>query len=143
MFSPEEASLLLEAGRNDRILASQAFAQEDQDGNSSKLLVWNQPVPDNNVFNCVARSERVVGAVTELLGGQEVYHWHSKLMLKEPEVGGAWEWHQGPPTHTPLRCALALTVTLTYSILADYGYWYNQGLLCKMILSRIDRALSC
>ena len=140
MFSPEEASLLLEAGRNDRILASQAFAQEDQDGNSSKLLVWNQPVPDNNVFNCVARSERVVGAVTELLGGQEVYHWHSKLMLKEPEVGGAWEWHQGPPT--PLFAVLALTVTLTYSILADYGYWYNQGLLCKMILSRIDRALT-
>ena len=108
MFSPEEASLLLEAGRNDRILASQAFAQEDQDGNSSKLLVWNQPVPDNNVFNCVARSERVVGAVTELLGGQEVYHWHSKLMLKEPEVGGAWEWHQGafPPSFL-LRCARA------------------------------------
>ena len=84
----------------DRACAS----QKDQDGKSSKLLVWNQPVPDANVFNCVARSRRLVNAAERLLGGQEVYHWHSKLMLKEPAVGGAWEWHQ------------------------DYGYWYNQGL---------------
>ena len=34
---------------------------------------------------------------------EEVYHWHSKVMLKVPEVGGAWEWHQ------------------------DYGYWYGNG----------------
>ena len=34
-----------------------------------------------------------------------MYHYHSKLMLKEPEVGGAWVWHQ------------------------DYGYWYQNGCL--------------
>ena len=111
MFSPEEAALMLEAGRNDQILAQQAFDQKDQDGKSSKLLVWNQPVPDANVFNCVARSRRLVSAAEQLLGGQEVYHWHSKLMLKEPAVGGAWEWHQ------------------------DFGYWYNQGLLYPDLLS--------
>eukprot|EP01047_Picozoa_sp_COSAG01_P063529 COSAG01_NODE_8247_length_2858_cov_1.254078_5_plen_141_part_00 len=89
LFTPSEAALLLEAGRNDRLLASQAFDQLDQDGKSSKLLVWNQPTPANNAFNCVARSRRLVNAAARLLGG-EVYHWHSKLMLKEPEVGGAW-----------------------------------------------------
>jgi ectoine hydroxylase-related dioxygenase (phytanoyl-CoA dioxygenase family) len=111
LFSDEEAALLLEAGHKDQILAQQAFDQKDQDGKSSKLLVWNQPVPDANVFNTVARSRRLVNAAERLLGGQEVYHWHSKLMLKEPAVGGAWEWHQ------------------------DYGYWYNQGLLYPDLLS--------
>ena len=28
------------------------------------------------------------------------YHYHSKMMLKEPKVGGAWEWHQVRAAHT-------------------------------------------
>ena len=40
-----------------------------------------------------------------LLGGDEIYHYHSKLMMKEPKTGGAHIWHQ------------------------DYGYWYNNGCL--------------
>jgi len=32
-----------------------------------------------------------------------MYHWHSKVMLKEAEKGGTWEWCQ------------------------DYGYWYHDG----------------
>ncbi|CAH1802509.1 unnamed protein product, partial [Owenia fusiformis] len=39
-----------------------------------------------------------------LLGG-EVYHYHTKLMMKEPHTGGKWNWHQ------------------------DYGYWYQNGCL--------------
>jgi len=41
----------------------------------------------------------------ELLGGQEIYHYHSKLMMKSAEVGGRHVWHQ------------------------DYGYWYENGCL--------------
>ncbi|KAK3605250.1 hypothetical protein CHS0354_037651 [Potamilus streckersoni] len=41
---------------------------------------------------------------TKLLGG-EVYHYHSKLMCKPPEIGGRHIWHQ------------------------DYGYWYSNGCL--------------
>ena len=40
-----------------------------------------------------------------LLGGEEIYHYHSKLMMKDPRTGGAHVWHQ------------------------DYGYWYNNGCL--------------
>ena len=29
-----------------------------------------------------------------LLGGDEIYHYHSKLMMKEPKTGGAHIWHQ-------------------------------------------------
>jgi ectoine hydroxylase-related dioxygenase (phytanoyl-CoA dioxygenase family) len=45
-----------------------------------------------------------------LLGG-EVYHYHHKMTMKEPYVGGAWEWHQ------------------------DYGYWYNNGCLFPYMAS--------
>ena len=41
----------------------------------------------------------------ELLLCDEVYHYHHKMVLKEPKVGGAWAWHQ------------------------DYGYWYDNGCL--------------
>jgi len=54
----------------------------------------------------------------QLLGG-EVYHYHTKMMLKEPRVGGAWEWHQ------------------------DYGYWYHNGCLFPYLAScliAVDRA---
>jgi ectoine hydroxylase-related dioxygenase (phytanoyl-CoA dioxygenase family) len=52
----------------------------------------------------------VVGAAQQLLR-EEVYHWHSKLSVKHPRVGGAWEWHQ------------------------DYGYWYNDGCLYPRLIS--------
>jgi ectoine hydroxylase-related dioxygenase (phytanoyl-CoA dioxygenase family) len=47
-----------------------------------------------------------------LAGDSAVCHFHSKLMQKEPKVGGAWEWHQ------------------------DYGYWYkNEFLLPDEMIS--------
>ena len=54
----------------------------------------------------------------QALGG-EVYLYHMKMMLKEPYVGGAWEWHQ------------------------DYGYWYSNSCLFPYMAScliAIDRA---
>ena len=29
-----------------------------------------------------------------LLGGHEIYHYHSKLMMKDAKTGGAHVWHQ-------------------------------------------------
>ena len=52
----------------------------------------------------MARCRRMVDSVEDLLGG-EVYHYHSKMVLKDALTGGAWAWHQ------------------------DYGYWYQNGLL--------------
>jgi len=55
----------------------------------------------------------------EQLLGEEVYHYHSKMILKDARVGGAWAWHQ------------------------DYGYWYQNGLLfpklCSVMVA-VDRA---
>ena len=55
----------------------------------------------------------MVASVNELMEGDSpVCHFHSKLMQKEPKVGGAWEWHQ------------------------DYGYWYkNEFLLPEQMMS--------
>ena len=74
----------------------------DSQGASTELALWNHPGDD--VFGLVARSARVVDGMERLLGGA-VYHYHSKLTMKRPHVGGAWDWHQ------------------------DYGYWYNNGCL--------------
>jgi len=55
----------------------------------------------------------MVNSVAQLLGQDSaVCHFHTKLMQKEPKVGGAWEWHQ------------------------DYGYWYkNQFLFPDQMMS--------
>ena len=53
----------------------------------------------------VSRSEKVVNTFEELLGCGELYHYHSKLMMKEARTGGQHVWHQ------------------------DYGYWYENGCL--------------
>jgi ectoine hydroxylase-related dioxygenase (phytanoyl-CoA dioxygenase family) len=71
-----------------------------------------------------SRSPRIVDTMETLLGG-EVYHYHTKMMLKEPFVGGAWEWHQ------------------------DYGYWYNNGCLfpemasCLIAVDRANKQNGC
>jgi hypothetical protein len=58
--------------------------------------------PGNDVFGYLTRSEKMVNSVAQLIDNDaSVCHFHSKLMQKEPKVGGAWEWHQ------------------------DYGYWHK------------------
>lgn len=107
-FDDEETSLLIAAAKADPAIREHAYGRRDAAGRESRLAVWNHPGDD--IWGTVARSERIVEAMERLLGG-EVYHWHSKLMLKEPRVGGAWEWHQ------------------------DYGYWYNDGCLLPLLAS--------
>ena len=34
------------------------------------------------------RSQKVAGTMQALLGGDEIYHYHSKLMMKEAQSGG-------------------------------------------------------
>ena len=108
LLDDEEARLLLATAKEDRRLAAHAMGLPDDQGGLSKITLWNEPGDD--IYGMVARSVRVVESMSRLLGG-EVYHYHSKLMLKEPEVGGAWVWHQ------------------------DYGYWYQNGCLYPLLAS--------
>ncbi|NIP70939.1 MAG: phytanoyl-CoA dioxygenase family protein [Planctomycetales bacterium] len=108
MFEADEMGLIIEAAAADHSLRQQALARDDGEGGVSRLAVWNHPGDD--LFGMFARCDRVVTSMERLLGG-EVYHYHSKMMLKEPKVGGAWAWHQ------------------------DYGYWYHNGCLLPLLAS--------
>lgn len=102
-LNDEEVALLYDLATGDKVLRNNAFDLNDQSGKSTKLTLWFTPGDDT--YGLLTRSERIVGAAQSLLGEGEICHFHSKLMQKEPKVGGAWEWHQ------------------------DYGYWYKNGFL--------------
>ncbi|MEY3775666.1 MAG: 1-deoxypentalenic acid 11-beta-hydroxylase [Verrucomicrobiota bacterium] len=108
VFTPQEIEILLANVTKEGKATKHQWAALDAAGRASKLALWSDVSDD--VFGAVTTSPRVVNAVRLLLR-EEVYHWHSKVMLKEPRVGGAWEWHQ------------------------DYGYWYNDGCLYPRMLS--------
>lgn len=90
--SPEEAKLLYDIATGDDVLKGKTFDFNDQSGKSTKLALWFTPGDDT--YGLLTRSEAMVHAVQDLVGEGEVCHFHSKLMQKEPQVGGAWEWHQ-------------------------------------------------
>ena len=100
-LSKEEVGLLYSIATGDNILKDHAIDLNDQSGKRTKLTLWFTPGDDT--FGLLTRSKRIIEATQTLLGEGEVCHFHSKLMQKEPQVGGAWEWHQ------------------------DYGYWYKNG----------------
>lgn len=115
-LNKEEVKLLYDLATGDQVLRSNAFDLNDQSGKSTKLTLWFTPGEDT--FSLLTRSEKIVNAVQTLLGQGEVCHFHSKLMQKEPKVGGAWEWHQ------------------------DYGYWYKNGFLFPDALISVMLALT-
>ena len=108
LFDSQEIEILREAARRDQAMQNQAHGLDDGEGGVAKLALWNKAGDD--IYGLVARSPRVVDAMEQLLGG-EVYHYHSKMSIKEPRTGGAWTWHQ------------------------DYGYWYNNGCLFPLMAS--------
>ncbi|CAL1519784.1 phytanoyl-CoA dioxygenase family protein [Chitinophaga sp. MM2321] len=110
-FTEEEAKKLYQVAIDDNTISKHAIDVNDSSGKRSKLSLWYKPGDD--IYGLLTRSERMVNAVDKLMDGTTaVCHFHSKLMQKEPRVGGAWEWHQ------------------------DYGYWYkNQFLFPDQMMS--------
>jgi phytanoyl-CoA hydroxylase len=107
-FSPEEAELLLSAARMDENIRKNTYGREDSGGTETKLALWYNHGED--IYGAFSKNEHIVNAVETLLGGRTALY-HTKVMQKEPRVGGAWEWHQ------------------------DYGYWYKNGFLFPSMLS--------
>jgi len=109
--SKPEIDKLYGTAIDDSAMKDNALDLNDQSGKKTKLSLWF--TPGNDVFGYLTRSEKMVNAVAQLLESDApVCHFHSKLMQKEPRVGGAWEWHQ------------------------DYGYWYkNQFMFPNQLIS--------
>ena len=116
LFDATEGELLGRAAKEDRELDARSFGRNDGDGHVVRLSRWNHP--GDPVYGMFARCRSMVDAAEALRGG-EVYHYHSKMIMKAARVGGAWAWHQ------------------------DYGYWYQNGVLWPDLTSAfiaVDRA---
>lgn len=109
--SEAEVNKLYRVALQDDAMSKNSLDLNDQNGKKTRLSLWFKP--GNDVFGYLSRSEKMVSSVAQLLAGDTpVCHYHSKLMQKEPKVGGAWEWHQ------------------------DYGYWYkNQFMFPDQLIS--------
>ncbi|MDP7000243.1 MAG: phytanoyl-CoA dioxygenase family protein, partial [Candidatus Poribacteria bacterium] len=85
------------------------------------LTLWNHPSDD--LFGKFSTNERIVRPMEKYLG-DEVYHYHSKIIWKKPGDGG-FDWHQ------------------------DYGYWYHNACLypdmasCFIMLDRASKENGC
>ncbi|MEX2232605.1 MAG: phytanoyl-CoA dioxygenase family protein [Cyclobacteriaceae bacterium] len=107
-FKNKEIDKLYAIAKDDVVISKNMYDREDKEGLRTKLSLWFSL--DDSIYSLMARCERMVSGAELLLGGEPA-HFHSKLMKKEPKVGGAWEWHQ------------------------DYGYWYRDGFLYPHMVS--------
>ncbi|MCF2950254.1 phytanoyl-CoA dioxygenase family protein [Paraglaciecola aquimarina] len=99
-YNEAEIDRLQEKAFNDDSLYQRAWDKKDASGTVSKVCIWNKLGDD--LYSMFSRGRRLSDSV-DLLLGEPVYHTSTKIMMKEPFVGGAWEWHQ------------------------DYGYWHNDN----------------
>ncbi|XP_076463189.1 L-proline trans-4-hydroxylase-like [Babylonia areolata] len=105
----EELENLRKTVEDTDLFTSKVYGISDGQGGKSRLTLWSHPGEDPT--GMLARCHKVAGTAEKLLGG-EVYHYHTKLMAKDPEGrGGKHIWHQ------------------------DYGYWYKNGCLFPDMLS--------
>lgn len=109
LYDSEEMDLLLKIGKTDPEKNEMVRATKDADGGESKLWLTADTESDD-IYNAICHGQRMVDTMAKAME-DEVYLYHYKMMVKEPRVGGAWEWHQ------------------------DYGYWYNQGFVFPRMIS--------
>ena len=120
LFSEEEINKLKKF-----IESSSEKKNESRETKSStgklNITLWDHPSDD--LFGKFSTNERIVKPMEEYLG-DEVYHYHSKIIWKKPGDGG-FDWHQ------------------------DYGYWYHNACLypdmgsCFIMLDRATKENGC
>ena len=99
-YNEKEIQRLQDIAFNDDSLYTRAWDKKDASGTVSKVCLWQELGDD--FYSMFSRGRRLADSVEKILG-EPVFHTSSKIMMKEPFVGGAWEWHQ------------------------DYGYWANDN----------------
>ncbi|MEQ8370417.1 MAG: phytanoyl-CoA dioxygenase family protein [Alphaproteobacteria bacterium] len=103
VFSGHEIGLLKALVTEDDAITANIGGPVDSKGEQAQLFSFGgQP---DDVMGAFVRIARLVEMTEDLLGGREVYHWHSKFSFKPPHSKGTWDWHQ------------------------DYGSWYLDGCL--------------
>ncbi|HCQ04913.1 MAG TPA: phytanoyl-CoA dioxygenase family protein [Candidatus Latescibacteria bacterium] len=123
LYDQEEMDLLLQIGKADQEKEEIVHSANDAAGRESKLWLTSD-IDQEDIYNGFVHGRRIVDTMERVMG-DEVYLYHYKMMVKEPKIGGAWEWHQ------------------------DYGYWYhNQALYpdmasCYIAVDRAYRGNGC
>lgn len=107
-FQKEEVDLLRNIAKEDKELDQHSFGRKDGEGGTVRLSLWNHP--GEGIYGAFARCNKMA-EMAEVLLSDEPYHYHSKMIMKDAQVGGAWAWHQ------------------------DYGYWYQNGVLTPNLVS--------
>ena len=107
-FQKEEVDLLRNIAKEDKELDQHSFGRKDGEGGTVRLSLWNHP--GEGIYGAFARCNKMAD-MAEVLLSDEPYHYHSKMIMKDAQVGGAWAWHQ------------------------DYGYWYQNGVLTPNLVS--------
>jgi len=115
-FDSEEIDLLRRSAKEDKTLDDHSFGKDDGEGGNVRLSLWNHP--GEGIYGAFARCDRLYLPASQLLD-DEPYHYHSKMIMKDAKVGGAWAWHQ------------------------DYGYWYQNGVLAPNLTSAFIAVDKC
>ncbi|NEO82405.1 phytanoyl-CoA dioxygenase family protein [Moorena sp. SIO4G3] len=108
-FEIEEIKPLQEAFEKDPDIRGNETHFLDSQGYSNQIAHWAEL--GDSLLGCIPRLARIIDGVEVLLGGQECYHWYSKIVKKRPHSKGSIEWHQ------------------------DYGSWYYDTFLFSDMLS--------
>ena len=117
LFSAAEMAPLARLARDDARITDNTIEVIDSTGQGAELFGWSGVTDD--LLGAYVRIARLVEATEDLLGGQAVYHWHSKLTFKRPGSEGRWDWHQ------------------------DYGSWYREGCLRPEMLTAMVAVDRC
>lgn len=112
LFSTEEIAQLRATIINDNVMESQVMKMKDAEGKAARLSLWHF-IQSDTIYGAFAASTRLVSRVKDLFGGVEPYHIHTKVILKEPHTGGAFDIHQ------------------------DFGYWYDCGPLDPNVMMSV------
>jgi len=121
LFNEQEMELLLNISTHDQEKCDTVEAVYDMDGKAAKL--WYTSEIKDDIYTAICQSRRIACTMDTLLG-DEIYLYHYKMIVKEPKIGGAWEWHQ------------------------DYGYWYDCSLYpdmasCTIAVDRASKENGC
>ncbi len=117
LFSADEIEPLARLTLEDPRITGDTVEVIDSTGGGAELFGWSGVTDD--LLGAYVRIARLVEAAEDLLGGEEVYHWHSKLSFKKPHSTGRWDWHQ------------------------DYGSWYLEGCIRPEMLSAMIAVDAC
>ena len=112
MFSAEELKPLQEAIKKDPTMTDSQTAVTYEDGQTWKVSAWTEL--GETFLGIMPRTARIIDAV-ELLLEEECYHWHSKIVRKQPGDGKV-VWHTGFSAWYQDGCLYPRTITCSIAI---------------------------